>query len=68
MSALPLAPGERAYLVARTRTAPSAAYRTPEVTVIRTAYPYLTVRLPDGAEVTTHTLNVTRTRPSGRSR
>jgi len=63
VSAIPIGRGERVYLVPRTRTAPSAAYRQPQVTVVSVCWPLYTVRLDDGSQVTTHHANLVRDLP-----
>lgn len=63
-SAVAIGCGERVHLVPRTRTAPSAAYRQPQVTVVSMCWPLYVVRLDDGTQVTTHRLNLVRELPA----
>jgi hypothetical protein len=62
-------PGDRPWLVPTTAGAPTAAYREPQVTVIRLAGDLVTVRLPRRPgqhlhdEVTTNVANLSYTRP-----
>lgn len=55
--------GEDAYLTPRTLGCASACWSQPKVTVLTIAEPYVTVRLPDGTEITVHADNVRRTQP-----
>jgi hypothetical protein len=61
-------PGAVVWLVPITAGAPTAAYRQPQVTVTAVVGEYgmgreVTVRLPDGAEVTTSPANIRTTEP-----
>ncbi len=68
MSASAIGRGERVYLVPRTRTAPSVAYRRPQVTVVSVCWPLYTVRLDDGSQVSTHHANLVRDLPGAARR
>ncbi len=64
MTAIPLRPGDAAYLIPRNPGAPRAAWSRPACVVVRVDPTEITVRLVDGTEVSTHRDNVTRTLPT----
>jgi hypothetical protein len=59
--------GEPAYLIPRTLGCASACWSQPKVTVVAITNTAVTVRLPDGTEISVHADNVRRTRPEPRA-
>ncbi len=57
--------GDTVYLVPRTLGCARECWQQPQCTVVRIAPPNITVRLPDGREITTHEHNAVHRLPGG---